>query len=276
MRNALFIPWFRPQAWTFDAPFLGETTLQPFAVLVWFGLLIGMLAAMWFAKTHERSVPQTLNLALYLVFFAFPISYILNAAFYLPETFQRVVRNPSEFFEAQLGWSMFGGIIGSIVGAWVWKWRTGGSILRVGDAHAFAGPFGWFLARLGCFVTHDHPGRVTDFFLAVDEFRVGTPPYAPRHDLGLYDAIAIAVIALVFAILARKPRPDGFYVALLPIVYTPCRFYFDFLRAPVEDGGDIRYAGLTPGQYVAALLFIVGVVLMRRILQGSEVSSAKS
>ena len=45
---------------------------------------------------------------------------------------------------------------------------------------------------------------------------------------------------------SRKSRPDGFYVALLPIVYTPCRFYFDFLRAPVDDGGDIRYAGLTP------------------------------
>ena len=275
MRVPLFIPWFRPQAFTFDLPFAGEITLQPFAVLVWFGLLVGLLTAMWFAKTHERSVPQTLNLALYLVLFAFPISYVLNAALYLPETFQRVVRNPSEFFEAQLGWSMFGGIIGSIVGAWVWKWRTGGSILRVGDAAAFAGPFGWFLARLGCFVTHDHPGRVTDFFLAVEDFRVGAPPYQPRHDLGLYDAIVIAAIALAFAILARKPRPDGFYVALLPIVYTPCRFLLDFLRAPVDDGGDIRYAGLTPGQYVAAALFIVGVLLMRRILRGADPASAK-
>ena len=275
MHATLFIPWFRPRAWAFDLPFVGEVTLQPFAVLVWLGLLVGLLTAMWFAKTHKRSVPQTLNLALYLVLFAFPISYVLNAAFYLPETFQHVVRNPSQFFEAQLGWSMFGGIIGSIVGAWVWKWRTGDSILRVGDAHAFAGPFGWFLARLGCFVTHDHPGRVTDFFLAVEDFPVGAPPYQPRHDLGLYDAIVIAVIAAAFAILSRKPRPDGFSVVVLPILYTPCRFLLDFLRAPVEDGGDIRYAGLTPGQYVAAALFIVGVLLMRRILQSADPARTK-
>lgn len=266
----LFIPWFRWEAWTFEVPVAGEVSLQPFALLIWFGLLVGLVTALVFAKTHQRSVPQTLNLALYLVLFSFPISYVLNAAFYLPETFWNLIRYPSELFKAQLGWSMFGGIVGSIMGAWVWKWRTGGSILHIGDAHAFAGPFGWFFARVGCFVTHDHPGRVTDFFLAVDAFQAGTPPYQPRHDLGLYDAIAIAIIAAVFAVLSRKPRPDGLYVALLPILYTPCRFALDFLRAPVGEGGDIRYVGLTPGQYAAAIFFIIGVVLLRRILRDAD------
>lgn len=258
----------------FELPLLGQITVQPFAVLVWLALLVGMSTAVLFAKTHDRSVPETLNLALYLVLFSFPISYVLNAAFYLPETFRDLARHPADLFRAQLGWSMFGGIVGAILGAWAWKWRTGGSILRVGDAAAFAGPFGWFFARLGCFITHDHPGRVTTFFLAVEDFRVGAPPYQPRHDLGLYDAIVIAVIAVVFAVLSRKQRPDGFYVALLPLLYTPCRFLLDFLRAPLEEGGDIRYAGLTPGQYAAAGLFVVGALLMRRIR--SDAASAQS
>jgi len=265
MAVALFISWFRVPPWVVEVPLLGEVTLQPFAVLIWLGLLAGLLVAAWFAKTHGRSVEQTLNLGLYLVLFSFPISYVLNAAFYLPDTFWNLARYPSELFAAELGWSMFGGIIGAIIGALVWKWRTGGSILRVGDAAAFAGPFGWFFARVGCFLTHDHPGRVTDFFLAVADFQAGNPPYQPRHDLGLYDAIVIAVIAVVFAVLSRKPRPDGFYVALLPILYTPCRFMLDFLRAPVEEGGDIRYAGLTPGQYAAVGLFVAAIVIMRRI-----------
>ena len=175
MHATLFIPWFRPRAWAFDLPFVGEVTLQPFAVLVWLGLLVGLLTAMWFAKTHKRSVPQTLNLALYLVLFAFPISYVLNAAFYLPETFQHVVRNPSQFFEAQLGWSMFGGIIGSIVGAWVWKWRTGDSILRVGDAHAFAGLFDCPSATSGC--------RRRYLYLRIEPRSVSRPPTLSECDL---------------------------------------------------------------------------------------------
>ena len=266
----LFIPWFRWEAWTFEVPLAGEVSLQPFAMLIWLGLFVGLVTALVFAKTHERSVPQTLSMALYLVLFAFPISYVLNAAFYLPETFRNLIRYPSELFGAQLGWSMFGGIIGGIIGAWVWKLRTGGPMLRIGEPHVFALPFGWVFARLGCFVTHDHPGRVTDFFLAVEDFRVGVPPYQPRHDLGLYDVFVIATIALTFAILSRKSRPVGFYVALLPILYTPCRFMLDFLRAPVSEGGDIRYAGLTPGQYIAAILFVVGVVLWRRIRRDSN------
>lgn len=276
MTATLLIPWFRWEAWVFEVPLAGQVTLQPFAVLIWVGLLVGLVTAMAFARTHDRSVPQTLNLALYLVLFAFPISYFLNAAFYLPDVFRELVRHPAELFKARLGWSMFGGLIGAIVGAWVWKWRTGGSILHIGDAAAFAGPFGWFFARLGCFVTHDHPGRISHFFLAVDEFRVGAPPYQPRHDLGLYDAIVIALIAVVFALLSKKPRPDGYYVALLPVLYTPCRFMLDFLRAPVSEGGDIRYAGLTPGQYAAAGLFIAGVVIMRRIQREPEAAAVSS
>lgn len=270
MPASLFIPWFRAQPLFFEVPVVGEVTLQPFAVLIWLGLLVGMVTALWFAKRHARSLPQTLNLALYLVIFSFPVSYVLNAAFYLPDTFWSLAPHPSELLQAQLGWSMFGGIIGAIVGAWVWRWRTGGSILHVGDAAAFGGPFGWFWARLGCFVTHDHPGRVSDFFLAVSDFRVGLPPFEPRHDLGLYDAIVIALIAIVFALLSRKPRPDGYYVALLPILYTPCRFMLDFLRAPIAEGGDIRYAGLTPGQYAAVALFIAGVAVMRRVMSPAE------
>ena len=263
--EGVLIPWFRWEAWSFELPVLGAKSVEPFAVLVWLGLLVGMLAAVAFAKKHDRSVPETLNLALYLVLFSFPMSYALNAAFYRPREFGNLAAYPAELFQAELGWSMFGGLVGAIVGAFVWKWRTGGSILRIGDAAAFGGPFGWFVARLGCFVTHDHPGKVSNFFLAVDDFRVGAPPYQPRHDLGLYDAIVIGSIALVFLVLARKQRVEGFYVALLPLLYTPCRFMLDFLRAPVSEGGDIRYLGLTPGQYAAVGLFIAGVLVARRI-----------
>lgn len=54
-------------------------------------------------------------------------------------------------------------------------------------------------------------------------------------------------------------------MALLPLLYAPPRFMFDFLRAPVSDGGDPRYGGLTPAQYGSIVLVIVGVVLFRRL-----------
>ncbi len=265
MQATLLIPWFQAQPKTVELPLIGEFTFQPFGVLVWVGLAVGTFVGLWFAKKHDRSPAMALDLALYLVAFSFPISYLLNGIFYQTDAFLQVVRNPSQFLTVPLGWSSFGGIVGSITGGLVWKWRRKESLLKVGDAAAFAGPFGWAFARLGCFITHDHPGSVSDFFLAVSDFQTGAPPYQPRHDLGFYDLILFIVIAIIFLVLQRKERPYGFYVALLPILYTPFRFTFDFLRAPPAEGGDVRHLGLTFGQYAAIALFITGIVIMRRI-----------
>lgn len=273
MPASLLIPWFQLNPKTVDLPVFGEFTFQPFGVLVWVGLAVGTFVGLWFAKKHDRSPALALDLALYLVAFSFPISYLLNGLFYQTDAFMQVVRDPSLIMKVPLGWSSYGGIVGSITGGLVWRWRRKESLLRVGDAAAFAGPFGWAFARLGCFVTHDHPGRVTDFFLAIDGFQTGSPPYQPRHDLGFYDLILFICIASLFAFLSRKDRKWGFYVALLPILYTPFRFGFDFLRASPEEGGDVRHLGLTFGQYASIALFITGVVLMRRIMKSPTPAS---
>jgi phosphatidylglycerol:prolipoprotein diacylglycerol transferase len=270
----LFIPWFRVNPWVLDVPFRDrELVVQPFLALVVAALVVGYAVALLFAKRHGRPLDLTMSLALYLVVFAFPISYLLNGLLYDPERFFSVVSHPSEIAGARLGWSMYGGIVGTLVGAWAWKWRHKASILEVGDAFAFAGPFGWSIARVGCFLTHDHPGRTTDFFLAVADFQTGAPPYEPRHDLGLYDVVVMVAIAVVFLVLSRKPRKPGFYVGLLPVLYAPCRFLLDFLRAPLSEGGDIRYAGLTPAQYGSVLLLVAGALVLRRVAKSDAAAS---
>jgi phosphatidylglycerol:prolipoprotein diacylglycerol transferase len=260
MSAELFIPWFRVSPWVLDVPFFAGVVAA---------LAVGYAVALLFAKKHGRPLDLTMSLALYLVVFSFPISYLLNGLLYDPERFFAVISRPSEIPSARLGWSMYGGIAGILVGAWVWKWRHKASILEVGDAFAFVGPFGWAIARVGCFVTHDHPGNKTDFFLAVADFQTGLPPYEPRHDLGLYDVLVMATIALTFLVLSRKPRKPGFYAGLLPVLYAPCRFLLDFLRAPVSEGGDIRYAGLTPAQYGSVLLLVAGVLVLRRVAKSN-------
>lgn len=266
MTSQLFISWFRVDPWVIQIPFREhELVLHPFAVLVIAALVVGYGVAIAFAKKHGRPVQLTMSLALYLVAFSFPISYLLNGLLYQPDKFFSVISHPSEIAGARLGWSMYGGIAGTLVGAWVWRWRHKASILQIGDAFAFAGPFGWSIARVGCFVTHDHPGHKTDFFLAVADFQSGMPPYEARHDLGLYDVLVLGGITVAFLLLARKPRKPGFYVGLLPVLYAPCRFLLDFLRAPVSEGGDIRYAGLTPAQYGSMLLLVAGVLVLRRV-----------
>lgn len=267
----LLIPWFRVGPWSVPSPFgSGELTIHVYAVLVWLALVIGALAAAWFAKTHDRSMELVLSLAIYMVALGFPISALLNALFYQPEAFFEVWSDLSRLPSFEFGLSSYGGVVGALVGAVAWQWRYGESFLHIGEATAFGVPFCWSTARLGCFLSHDHPGRQSDFFLAVADFHVGSPPYAARHDLGLYDMLVLICIAVAFAWLSRKPRADGFYLALLALLYTPARFALDFLRAPVSEGGDVRYAGLTPGQYASILFLSMGLLLWSHRVAGPQ------
>ncbi|HET6338121.1 MAG TPA: prolipoprotein diacylglyceryl transferase family protein, partial [Polyangiales bacterium] len=118
---------------------------------------------------------------------------------------------------------------------------------------------GWFFGRMGCFVVHDHPGRITDFFLAVDNYQYGNLMVAPRHDLGLYEVLWSAAVIILFWQLDKKPRPHGFYTGLITVLYAPFRFALDFLRE-----ADAKYLGLTPGHYSSLIALGLGAVVLWR------------
>ena len=122
----------------------------------------------------------------------------------------------------------------------------------------FGFPFAWTFGRLGCFTAHDHIGKASDFFLAV-QF-----PGGSRHDLGLYEAIWTAGIASLFYAFRNRPVRPGFFLGLFSATYAPIRFVMDFLRNTDLDQADVRWAGLTPAQYGMIVLTLVGIVLMRR------------
>lgn len=267
MHALLFIPWFRLEAWDIPLPFslpvLGDTlSIQPFGVLVATGVLLGAWVAGKFAERNELDPIATGDLVTYAVVTGFILGYFLNGFLYERETFMEALRNPSMFFNTWLGLSSYGGFFGGILGCFIWKWRTKKELLPYANAVCFGLPFGWLFGRLGCFVVHDHPGKVTDFFLAVDNYQFGQPPFQPRHDLGLYEVIySLLIIALFIGLERAKRRPVGFYCVLLPIVYAPVRFFLDFLRATPLEGGDVRYGGLTPAQWASFLMLGVGIAV---------------
>ena len=125
----------------------------------------------------------------YAVVTGFILGYFLNGLFYERETFIEVLRNPSMFFSTWLGLSSYGGFFGGILGCFIWSYRKKMPLLPYANAVCFGLPFGWFFGRMGCFVVHDHPGKVTDFALAVSDYRFGAPPFQPRHDLGFYEVL---------------------------------------------------------------------------------------
>jgi phosphatidylglycerol:prolipoprotein diacylglycerol transferase len=259
---------------------LGDTlSIQPFGVLVATGVLLGAWVAGRFAQRNDLDTVATGDLVTYAVVTGFILGYFLNGLFYERETFMEIVRDPSLLFSTWLGLSSYGGFFGGILGCFIWKYRKKMDLLPYANAVCFGLPVGWLFGRMGCFVVHDHPGKVTDFALAVSEYRFGAPPYQPRHDLGLYEVIYSALIIGLFVWLERrKRRPVGFYCVLLPLLYAPVRFFLDFLRAAPLEGGDVRYGGLTPAQWSSFAMVCVGLAVWQfavkpRMLSGESQSA---
>jgi phosphatidylglycerol---prolipoprotein diacylglyceryl transferase len=138
-------------------------------------------------------------------------------------------------------------------------------------------PLGWMFGRAGCASVHDHLGARTtaDTLIAVAhpfgpgdgsvthfgfiEFIHG---HDPRFDLGFLELLFTIVLASCCALTWNRRLWTGAYVIVIALAYPPVRFAMDFLRIPEAEGGDTRYAGLTPAQYGCIALFLFGLVMI--------------
>ena len=238
--------------------------MHPFALLVMAGALASVRAADWYARKNRLSPAVIGDLTVHMLFFGFVGASVFNTLFYYPDRILQVLENPRHAARLYSGISSYGGFLGGVIGSFVWRRRRQLPLLELGDATAFAAPFGWVFGRSGCAVAHDHPGSVTNFFLGIREWD-GTP--YTRHDLGLYEVIWSAAVMALLLVLVQRKRTPGFYVALVPTLYAPYRFLLDFLRIDAAlPGGDARYAGLTPAQYAAVGTMIMALMVLRHSL----------
>lgn len=270
---------------------VGPLTVQVFGLTVAVAVLVGLaIARRRFARFGlEPAVGE--RMATWLLVGGFLGAHLFAVLFYFPG---EVARDPWLLLRVWEHISSFGGMIGGFVGAALYLWLRARDLdwrWAYLDVAAFVFPFSLAIGRVGCALVHDHPGRVTDFPLAVSlqsepardliAYAYGAagqaealPPPATLtglgfHDLGLYEVGYLAAAVLpVLVWLDRRPRPAGFFLCAFAALYMPVRFGLDFLRV-----SDATYGGLTPAQWVAlavlaAVPFLWGRV-QRRELAGA-------
>jgi phosphatidylglycerol:prolipoprotein diacylglycerol transferase len=155
-------------------------------------------------------------------------------------------------------------------------------ILPFADLILSVFPIAWIFGRAGCSVAHDHPGSTASAgdWLAV-AFPASNPTaiegpgrhvslgpitviegHFPRYDLGTLELFVAVGIATICVLLWRRHRTTGTYAVIVSLIYAPVRFGLDFLRI---ESTDIRYARLTPAQWLCIALFLFALVLLRHV-----------
>lgn len=228
--------------------------LQPFFLLVIIGVLTGVFL---FDRICKRGGPIDRRVALHFpevcLVFGFIGAHLVHVLFYHPELMKD---DAWVLFKIWGGYSSFGGFLGGFLGGIIYLKLNRVPVMPYGDRVLFALLTGWIFGRTGCAVTHDHPGIHTDFFLGV-KF-----PDGVRHDLGFYELLVTIALVGILYLIARRPHRTGTIVGALILIYSPIRFFFDFLRVTEGHYADSRFLGLTPAQYGMILMTIAGIALL--------------
>ncbi len=236
----------------------GPFGIEPFGVLVVTGVFLGAWYGMWRGKQAGVHRDMYIDGLYWCMGGAFLMAHIVEVVFYHPE--RLVTEGPLSLFKVWDGLSSMGGFAGAVLGNFIFyrlikkrRW------LFEAELQVQSIIVGWIPGRLGCTFAHDHPGSHTDFFLGVQY------PGGVRHDLGFYELLfTVLVMFPIIFVMHRFNPPKGSYVAAWGLVYAPIRFMFDFLRKAEGSGSDVRYLGLTPGQYAAIGMFLVGAAFAIR------------
>lgn len=210
-------------------------------------------------------------------------AHLFSILFYVPH---KLMSDPWLLLRVWEDISSFGGMLGGLSGAllfmhastgqavWTRRWDYLGVVARTF-------PVSLAIGRMGCALAHDHPGTTTVFPLAISlrsadamdfirnayneaalPLNVGVSQPTPTgfHDLGWYEFLFLALVVVpLFQLWQRRDRPGGFYLIAFPLLYLPVRFGLDFLRIV-----DVRYAGLTPAQWVAAFTLVLVTAVAAR------------
>jgi phosphatidylglycerol:prolipoprotein diacylglycerol transferase len=261
---------------------IGPITIHAFGVIVALAVFAGLLIGerRFAALGLDRELGG--RMAWWIIVAGFLGAHLFAVLFYFPRL---VIEDPLVLLRLWEHISSFGGILGGAIGLWLFfrlKAREIEPATRLAylDVAAFVFPISLMIGRIGCALAHDHPGTVTSLPLAIslesaaaqdyiaavyaDAGRAAELPSSAAlaqlgfHDLGLYEALYLGVIVVpAMLLLSRQPRSPGYFLGAFVLMYMPARFLLDFLRV-----GDVRYAGLTPAQWVA-LLAVIALVVTR-------------
>jgi phosphatidylglycerol:prolipoprotein diacylglycerol transferase len=162
------------------------------------------------------------------------------------------------------GLAIHGGIIGGLLGGWLYLKRKSVSFWPVADCVGPCLIIGQAFGRFGNFMNgdaHGRPTRVAWGIIFPPESIAGSEfPGVPLHPTMLYELIInVAIFCLLWFVLRRRSHKDGFIFALYIALYSCGRLFVEHFRADSLMLGSLKAA-----QVVSIIIITAMVILIVR------------
>ncbi|MEW6407606.1 MAG: prolipoprotein diacylglyceryl transferase [Patescibacteria group bacterium] len=227
---------------------LGSIPIQTWGLLVALGFLVGTLFSYFRAKKANINPDHILNLAFWSLLGGILGSRLL----FVFGDLKYFLENPLEIFSLwHGGMSIFGGVLLAILFDLLYIKRKKLNFWQLADLVSPGFALGLAIGRAGCFLIHDHIGKVMQkpYFWGINYFG------EIRHEVALYLILSNFLLFLVLLALPRYIRKEGLLFLIFLLWYSIARFFIDSLR-----DFEVRYYDLMISQWIAIVIVVLVVV----------------
>ena len=241
-----------------------------FISIRWYSLayIFGILFGWWYGKKiiiqkfknleKKAEIKQFDDLITYLI-----ISMIVGGrlGYVIFYNFSFYTSNPIEIIKIwEGGMSFHGGLIGIIIGTYLFSLKTKTQMLFFLDVIACVSPIGIFLGRIANFINGELIGKVTSvpwaiIFPSID--------MAPRHPSQIYEAFLEGVVLFYILrfIISKKGYKIGTCSYMFLILYGFFRSVSEYFREPDAHIGYL-FSVVSTGTFLSLIMIIVGLVTL--------------
>ena len=235
---------------------LGPLSIRYYGFVFVLGFIIGLIAL--FKAIKKGKLEITKEKAYDFIFYLL-IGILVGARIFhvLLWGWDYYFSNPIKIFYIwEGGVSFHGGLTGAIIVAYVFSKKNKINFWRIADILTLPAIFALALGRLANFLNQEILGTITELPFCVKFLRAD--PLNCRHPVQLYAAVG-RFSAFFFLLKFDKNHKDGYIFWNFVFLLGFGRIVLDFLRE------DIRYAGLSIGQWLSILMMLFsGYVLFRK------------
>ncbi len=241
-----------------------------FIIIRWYSLayVFGIFLGWWFGKKIIKHILKNNQLEFKVSDFDDLITYLIISiiiggrlgyiVFYNPGYYMSNPLNIIKVWEG--GMSFHGGLIGIVIGTYIFSIKRNVSIFFLLDVIACVAPIGIFLGRIANFINGELVGKVSDFSWSVIFPNIDL---LPRHPSQLYEAFLEGIILFIIMniLIFRNQYKIGTCSYLFLILYGVFRIFSEIFREPDKHLGYL-FNLFSMGSLLSFFMILAGITIM--------------